>query len=126
MRSLLGRFLVSLALAGLSAEPVLAAAGPSPGDAAPPASFAAAAGLATQLWGWMWTIWPEGGCLIDPDGQCRSSAPRTWRDGLRKAGPAVRRLRDRSPWRLWIARAPFAGTLSYRQGSANCRLWDRP
>src|SRR5579864_2051591 len=76
MGSLPCRFLVSIALAGLSAAAVLDAAGPPPGGAAPTASAAAGAGsLAAQLWSWMRTMWPDSGCTIDLDGRCGNTAP---------------------------------------------------
>lgn len=75
MRPVLRCFLVSLALAGLPAVPVLAAASPSPGGAATATSSVAGTDLAAQLRSWLRTIWPESGCTIDPSGQCGSAAP---------------------------------------------------
>jgi hypothetical protein len=94
MRLSVRRVLVSVALAaalaGLSVAPVLAAGGPFSAGAAPAASSATGPGLAAQLWGWVRTIWPDSGCLIDPDGRCGSTAPRP---GARAAAPAARRIR---------------------------------
>jgi|GEM_PF-4375595 len=79
---------LAVVLAGLSAVPILAAAGPSRAAAAPAASSEAGSGL--QLWSWMRTIWPDAACGIDPSGQCLKAAPGTGTPA--GAAPAPRRL----------------------------------
>lgn len=77
MRPSLRRALVSFALVGLSAAPVLAASDPSRAAVAPAAASVDGSGLAAQVWSWIRTILPDSGCGIDPSGgNCVASAPR--------------------------------------------------
>jgi len=75
LRRVLVAVALAVALAGLLTAPVLAASDPSRAAAPPAASSVDGSGLAGQLWSWMRTIWPQSGCTIDPDGQCRNAAP---------------------------------------------------
>jgi hypothetical protein len=90
VRRVLVSVALAAALAGLSVAPVLAAGGPFLAGATPVASSGADPGLAAQVWSLLRTIWPEGGCTIDPSGQCGGMSPRP---GARAASRAARKSR---------------------------------
>jgi hypothetical protein len=76
VRRVLVSVALAAALAGLSVAPVLAAGGPFLAGATPVASSGADPGLAAQASRAARKSRPDGGCTIDPGGQCGGTAPR--------------------------------------------------